>query len=104
MSEAALDHARPSGDDDPVLEVHDLHVSFEGRVGLGAGVAGKKAAVARAVDGVDLTLRRGEVLALAGESGCERRRWRARSWESNDRSSGRSASRASPGQTHEAAP
>jgi peptide/nickel transport system ATP-binding protein len=70
MSEAALDHAPASGQDDPVLEVRGLHVSFEGRVGLGAGVAGKKAAVSRAVDGVDLTLRRGEVLALAGESGC----------------------------------
>jgi oligopeptide/dipeptide ABC transporter ATP-binding protein len=70
MSEAALDHAPPSGEEGPVLEVHGLHVSFEGRVGLGAGVAGKKAAISRAVDGVDLTLRRGEVLALAGESGC----------------------------------
>ena len=58
MSGAALGRASASGDDDPVLEVHDLHVSYEGRVGLGAGVAGKKAAVARAVAGVDLTLRR----------------------------------------------
>jgi oligopeptide/dipeptide ABC transporter ATP-binding protein len=70
MSEAALDHAPASGEEDPVLEVRGLHVSFEGRVGLGAGVAGKKATTARAVDGVDLVLRRGEVLALAGESGC----------------------------------
>ena len=70
MSEAVADPTPPSGDDDAVLEVRGLHVSFEGRVGLGAGVAGKKASVSRAVDGVDLTLRRGEVLALAGESGC----------------------------------
>ena len=56
--------------DAPVLEVRGLHVSFEGRIGLGAGMAGKKATTARAVDGVDLTLLRGEVLALAGESGC----------------------------------
>jgi oligopeptide/dipeptide ABC transporter ATP-binding protein len=54
----------------PVLEVRDLHVSFLGRLGLGAGLAGKKGTLARAVDGVDLQLRRGEVLALAGESGC----------------------------------
>ena len=70
MSEAApAEHVAPA-DDDAVLEVRGLHVSFSGRVGLGAGVAGKKASVSRAVDGVDLTLRRGEVLALAGESGC----------------------------------
>jgi peptide/nickel transport system ATP-binding protein len=54
----------------PVLEVRDLHLSFQGRVGIGAGLAGKQAALARAVDGVDLSLHHGEVLALAGESGC----------------------------------
>ena len=53
-----------------VLEVRDLTVTFEGRVGLGAGLLGKKADPARAVDGINLVLRRGEVLALAGESGC----------------------------------
>jgi peptide/nickel transport system ATP-binding protein len=54
----------------PVLEVRDLYVRFAGRIGLAAGVAGKKAAEARAVDGVNLDLHPGEVLALAGESGC----------------------------------
>jgi peptide/nickel transport system ATP-binding protein len=55
---------------EPVLEVRDLHVSFAGRVTLVSGLAGKTATVARAVDGVSLDLHPGEILALAGESGC----------------------------------
>jgi oligopeptide/dipeptide ABC transporter ATP-binding protein len=42
-----------------VLEVRDLHTHFELRRG-----------VAKAVDGVSFSLRRGEVLGLVGESGC----------------------------------
>ncbi len=45
---------------DVLLETRGLHVRFPGRRGD----------VARAVDGVDLVVRRGEVLALVGESGC----------------------------------
>ncbi len=44
----------------PLLEVRGLEVRF----------AGRKGQVARAVDGVDLAVREGEVLALVGESGC----------------------------------
>jgi oligopeptide/dipeptide ABC transporter ATP-binding protein len=44
----------------PLLEVKGLEVRFEGRHGT----------VARAVDGVDLSVNEGEVLALVGESGC----------------------------------
>ena len=54
----------------PILEVEDLHVTFQGRVGVIAGIRGKKATLSRAVDGVDLVVRKGEVLAIAGESGC----------------------------------
>jgi len=54
----------------PVLEIRDLHVSFAGRIGLLSGLLGRKASEARAVDGVNLELYPGEVLALAGESGC----------------------------------
>jgi oligopeptide/dipeptide ABC transporter ATP-binding protein len=54
----------------PVIEVRDLEVNFAGRIGLVAGLLGRKALEARAVAGVDLALHEGEVLALAGESGC----------------------------------
>ena len=54
----------------PVLEVRDLHVSFRGRGGLFSKLGGKAATVARAVDGVSLAIEEGEILALAGESGC----------------------------------
>jgi oligopeptide/dipeptide ABC transporter ATP-binding protein len=53
-----------------VIEVRDLHVTFEGRVGVFEGLRGKKGTLSRAVDGVSFGLRRGEVMALAGESGC----------------------------------
>jgi peptide/nickel transport system ATP-binding protein len=46
-------------DDAPLLDVRDLHVEFRGRDGT-----------ARAVDGVDLVMRAGEIVALVGESGC----------------------------------
>ena len=46
--------------DGPLLELRDLHVAFSNRDGSRA----------RAVDGVDLALPQGEVLALVGESGC----------------------------------
>jgi peptide/nickel transport system ATP-binding protein len=45
---------------EPLLELRGVEVRFRAR----------KGAVARAVDGVDLQVRRGEVLALVGESGC----------------------------------
>jgi peptide/nickel transport system ATP-binding protein len=45
--------------DAPLLEVRDLHVAFGSRHGT-----------ARAVDGVDLRMRAGEIVALVGESGC----------------------------------
>jgi len=53
-----------------VMEVRDLRVTFQGRVGIFEGLRGKKATLSRAVDGVSFDLRRGEVMALAGESGC----------------------------------
>ncbi|MEU9408389.1 ABC transporter ATP-binding protein [Streptomyces sp. NPDC048281] len=45
----------------PLLSAQGLQVTFPGRHG---------APVARAVDGVDLDIRAGEIVALVGESGC----------------------------------
>ncbi len=69
-TEAPVTGEGPSSSTDNVIEVRDLHVTFAGHVGLIAGLTGKKGFEAKAVDGISLELRRGEVLALAGESGC----------------------------------
>ena len=53
-----------------VIEVRDLHVTFQGRVGVFEGLRGRKGTLSHAVDGISFGLRRGEVMALAGESGC----------------------------------
>jgi peptide/nickel transport system ATP-binding protein len=53
-----MNHDAPSPAAPPVFEVHDLAVDY----GWGAGAV-------HAVSGVDLAVRRGEVLGLAGESG-----------------------------------
>lgn len=62
MASAVPSPANP----DPLLEVRDLKVWFPVR----AGFFGRAIEHARAVDGVSFDVRRGETLALVGESGC----------------------------------
>jgi oligopeptide transport system ATP-binding protein len=52
--------------DDVILDVQDLHVRFP----VFGGIIPRKKAEVRAVDGVSLTLKRGETIGLVGESGC----------------------------------
>ncbi len=62
MDKLAVSHgsvAREQAPAGPVLEVRDLQTWFYTRAGL-----------VKAVDGVSLSLRRGEMLAVVGESGC----------------------------------
>jgi len=51
---------------DALLDVQDLRVRFP----VFGGIIPRKKAEVRAVDGVSLTLRRGETIGLVGESGC----------------------------------
>jgi oligopeptide/dipeptide ABC transporter ATP-binding protein len=53
-----------------LLEVDGLHVHYELRGGLARRARGLQPEILRAVDGVDLRLRKGETLGLVGESGC----------------------------------
>jgi oligopeptide transport system ATP-binding protein len=63
--DSALPEAPPPGE--PLLEIRGLKKHFP----LTRGVVVKRSiGHVRAVDGVDLTLRRGETLGLVGESGC----------------------------------
>ena len=52
--------------DDNLLVIEGLKKYFQ----LGKGFLGRKADTVKAVDGVDLTVRKGETLGLVGESGC----------------------------------
>ena len=54
---------------EPVLDLQDLAVHFQLQGGALSRLFGMKSRRVKAVDGIDLTLHRGEVLGLVGESG-----------------------------------
>jgi peptide/nickel transport system ATP-binding protein len=54
---------------EPILDLRDLSVHFQLQGGALSRLLGLKARTVKAVDGVTLTLGRGEVLGLVGESG-----------------------------------
>ncbi len=53
-----------------LLEINDLNVTYPVRRSLVETLARKPRRRVRAVDGIDLRLSRGEMVALVGESGC----------------------------------
>jgi oligopeptide transport system ATP-binding protein len=67
MSAATEMRAAPQADVRPLLEVRGLKMHFPITEGI---IASRKIGEVKAVDGVNLTIRRGETLGLVGESGC----------------------------------
>jgi oligopeptide transport system ATP-binding protein len=57
----------PAADPGPLLELRGLRMHFPVTEGM---IARRHVGDVKAVDGVDLTIRRGETLGLVGESGC----------------------------------
>jgi len=67
---------KPAGEDEArsrpqeiVVETQELRTHFRDHVGGLGQILGQRGGVVRAVDGVDIQVRRGETLALVGESG-----------------------------------
>ncbi len=60
------DQSADTGENQPILTLKDVKIHFAVTAGVFKRVVGH----VRAVDGIDLEVRRGEVLGLVGESGC----------------------------------
>jgi len=60
---------KPEGSTEPLVSIRDLKTYFSIRGSFGSRLVGREAGIVKAVDGVSLDIRRGEVLGLVGESG-----------------------------------
>jgi oligopeptide/dipeptide ABC transporter ATP-binding protein len=59
----------PSAEESPLVSIEDLKTYYSIRGSFADRLVGREAGIVRAVDGVSLDIRRGEVLGLVGESG-----------------------------------
>jgi oligopeptide/dipeptide ABC transporter ATP-binding protein len=62
--------SEPISDEEPLLRVEGLYARYPVRRGIVGALTHTPRRFVRAVDGVSFSLRKGEMLALVGESGC----------------------------------
>jgi oligopeptide/dipeptide ABC transporter ATP-binding protein len=69
MRPEAVVATEPRAEDAPLVSIRDLRTYYSIRGSFADRLVGREAGIVRAVDGVSLDIRRGEVLGLVGESG-----------------------------------